>query len=45
MEIAIQNSTQNQQAKAASHFNAYAKKLGLYEKNIHEKYLGTIFTR
>jgi len=45
MDIALQNSTQDQQQKAAGHFNAYAKKLGLYEKNIHEKYLGTIFTR
>ena len=26
-------------------FNAYSKKLGLYEKNVHEKYLGTIFSK
>ena len=41
--------------KAASEFNAYVKstfmivistiELGLNEKNIHEKYLGTIFTK
>lgn len=31
--------------KAASQFNAYVKKMGLTEKAIHEKYLGTIFTK
>jgi len=31
-------------SKAAQTFNAFVKKLGLYEKHVHEKYLGTIFT-
>ena len=26
-------------------FNAYSKKLGLFEKNVHEKYLGAIFSK
>ena len=30
--------------KAAQLFNAYNKKLGISE-NVHEKYLGTIFSR
>ena len=48
MELAVKHNDpadDDQQLKNVNAFNAYAKKLGLYEKNIHEKYLGTIFTR
>ena len=36
--------TKDVEKQNSSNFNAFCKKLGLYEKQVHQEYIGTIFT-